>query len=383
MKRGSEAIFVILALAVLVSCGGGSSNSNGGGTGGTQSQPHSLAVADTFAHRVLIYNAPFVTNQSATVVLGQPDFTTATPATSATGMSFPSATAVDKAGNLYVADNGGGRVLQFRPPFTNGMSASVVIGQPDFVSGTHSVSQNGLDFPVGLAFDTNGNLWVSDGCRVLEYQPPFTTHMNASLVIGQPDFVSCLSSTSSSGFSVPFGIAFDPGGNLWVTDQLNNRILRFQPPFLSGMNASLVIGQPDFVSSGHATSATGLFEPWSIASDNAGNLWVSDTQNSRVLQYKPPFSNGMSASLVLGQSDFTTSMGALTQSGFGLPRGIAFDSGGNLWVADAAHNRTLEFSPPFSTAQNAALVLGQAKFSSGGAATTATGENNPTSVSPF
>ncbi len=387
LSQWGHACPLLLCLSILVACGGGSGNSNHNGDNDNDPpliQAHYLAVADTGSHRVLIYNFPFTTNQNASVVLGQPDFTTATKAISETGMSSPTAVALDSSGNLYVVDggdSGANRVLQFKPPFTNGMSATLVIGQPDFVTGLASLSQNGLDKPFGLAFDRGGNLWVSDACRVLEYQPPFSTHMDASLVIGEKDFTSCDFGISSSSFYSALGIAFDSGGNLWVADDF--RVLEFQPPFTRGMGANLVIGQPEFVSAGQATTVSGLRSPHNVAFDKTGNLWVSDLGNYRVLQYKPPFSNGMNASLVLGQSTFTTREFATTANRLSRNIGIAFDTVGNLWVGDMDNNRTLEFSPPFSSGQNATLVLGQADFASSGAATTESGETFPFGVTPF
>ncbi|MFZ3213647.1 MAG: hypothetical protein WA188_19250 [Terriglobales bacterium] len=114
--------------------------------------------------------------------------------------------------------------------------------------------------------------------------------------------------------------------------------------------------------------------------DSAGNLWVGDSGNNRVLQFMPPFANGMSATLVLGQASFTTSAAATTQSGLSAPFGIAFDSSGALVVADSGNNRTLLFTPSFSNNQNAAFVIGQADFTTGTAATTATGQTSPTAV---
>jgi secreted PhoX family phosphatase len=147
------------------------------------------------------------------------------------------------------------------------------------------------------------------------------------------------------------------------------------------MAASLVIGQADLVSSGAATTATGLGFPTGVTFDSAGNLWVGDTGNNRVLQFKPAFANGMTAGLVLGQASFTTNAAATTQSGLSGPFGIAFDSSGNLGVADSGNNRTLGFQPPFSNNQNASLVLGQANFTTATGATTATGEAAPVAVS--
>lgn len=151
--------------------------------------------------------------------------------------------------------------------------------------------------------------------------------------------------------------------------------------FFNGMAASLVIGQTDFISAGAATTASGLSFPTGVAFDRAGNLWIGDTHNNRVLQFKPRFANGMSASMALGQASFATNTAATTQSGLSAPFGIAFDSSGNLDIADMGNNRTIGFTPPFSNNQNANFVLGQPTFTTATAATTATGQTSPFAVS--
>lgn len=293
-------------------------------------------------------------------------------------------TAEDRFGNIYVSDLNQNRVLQFRPPFPvpNDENASLVIGQPDFVTGTSNTTQNGLKQPGGAAFDADGNLWVVDfgNNRILQYGPQLTTDMNASLVLGQANFTSNVPATTNSGLAGPHYIAFDASGDLWVTDSGNNRVLEFKPPLANGMTASLVIGQANFVSNGAATTPMGLSFPTGVAFDSAGNLWAGDSANNRVLQFMPPFTNGMSASLVLGQASFTTSAAATTQSGLSGPFGIAFDSSGALAVADSGNNRTLLFAPAFGNNQNATVVIGQADFTTGTAATTATGQTSPTAV---
>jgi len=368
-------ILSLAALAVLTGC-----SSTGGSS--TPKTTSAIVVADASNNRVLAYTAPFSTDESATVVLGQEGFTTSGAVLSASGVNTPVATAEDSSGNIYVADNGNNRVLQFKAPMTSGESATVVIGQPNFTTATANLTQNGLSGPGGMAFDSSGNLWVIDfgNSRVLEYPPPFATGMNASLVIGQPNFTTGAATVSSSGLSSPEYLTVDGSGNLWVSDLFNNRVLEFKPPFSTGMAASVVIGQADFVSNGAATTASGLSFPTGVAFDSTGNLWVADNGNNRVLQFAPPFSNGMSATLVLGQANFTSSTAATTQDGISAPFGLAFDTGGDLWVADTGNNRTLAFAPPFSTNQNATVVLGQANFTSSTAATTATGQNSATGV---
>jgi hypothetical protein len=362
-----------------------------------------LSVPDYDNNRVLIYKVPFITGQGADVVLGQADFTTATSGTTASTMDGPSAVAVDRAGNLYVGENVNCRVTQFRPPFSNGMSASVVFGQPDFSASdcptTTTAASLGNptagDHIYGAAVDTSGDLWVADNGsnRVVEYVLPFSNGMAATLAIGQTNLTSGSPNQggvtpTSSTLTDPGFPTFDPSGNLWIADFGNNRLLEFRPPFSTGMTASLVLGQPNFTGNtynqGGAPGANTLYEPEAVAFDASGNMWVVDLNNNRVLEFTPPFTNNMNASLVLGQADFThnspnrggTATGATLQE----PFQVAFDGDGKLFVSDSGNNRTLVFTPPFSNGMDASLVIGQAGFTSNTAATTPAGQNFPVGV---
>jgi sugar lactone lactonase YvrE len=289
------------------------------------------------------------THQPANLVIGQSSFTASTcvsnPSTQ-TGLCLPGSTAFDKFGNLWASDTGNNRVLRFDAPPTTHESASLVIGQSTFTTFASATSQSGLSTPSGIAFDSSGNLWVADrsNSRVLKFNAPFTSGEPASLVIGQSTFTTFASATSQSGLNYPQGIAFDSSGNLWVADQGNSRVLKFSAPFSTGEIASLVIGQSTFTAKSCATTQSGLCLPYGIAFDSSGNLWVADQGNSRVLKYSAPFSNGKPASLVIGQSTFTTATSATSQSGLSTPFGIAFDSSSHLWVADESNSRVLKFT---------------------------------------
>ncbi len=368
--------------------------------------PNYMIVPDFSNNRVLIYDAPLSTNQSANVVLGQPNFTTATAGTTASTMNDPVAVAADKSGNLYVSEDKTCRVIQFVPPFSNGMSASLVFGQTNLNTGVcpattsatslgNSVTTGG-DEVTGVNVDSSGNLWVADdgSNRVVEYKPPFSNGMAASLAIGQPDLTSGginqgnPAPTSSSLYDPGMPI-FDRSGNLWLSDFNNNRVLEFTPPFSTGMAATLVLGQADYThnssNEGGSVAANTLSGSYAVAFDSSGNMWVTDLGNNRVLEFQPPFTVNMNASLVLGQPDFThnlTNQGgpAPTSSSLNFPFQVAFDANGNLLVNDAGNNRTLVFTPPFSNGMAASLVIGQANFTSVTAATTATGQSFPTGV---
>ncbi len=297
----------------------------------------------------------------ASLVIGQPDFESSTPVTSQSGLNQQGGLTFDPSGNLWVGDLGNNRVLEFKPPFSIGMPASLVIGQRDFTTARPATTMEGLFGPNEVAFDHSDNLWVVDGgnYRILEFKPPFSNGMSASLVIGQVDFETSRPSISQSG-GTDFGdLAVDPSGNVWVGDI--NRVLEFRAPFSNGMNASVVIGQTSFTIAKASVGRTGLNGPPAIITDSAGNLWVGDEQNNRILEFEPPFSNGMDASLVIGQQDFNSGLAATTQSGISTPTHPGFDSSGNLWVPDFDNNRVLEFTstlvPEFPTTSLAIIAL--------------------------
>ena len=401
-----------------------------------------LWVVDTYNHRAVRYNFPIVSAAAASVVLGQPGFTSgllnAGVGPGANTLATPSGIVVDATGGVWVGDTVNNRVLRYPAPVTSGMSATLVLGQSNLTNRTANqggaVGANTLNQPAGLALDAAGALWVADqnNHRAVRFSPAFSTNMSATRVLGQPDFVhntddlvnargfhnpwfvavdsvhnrafvsdggnarvlwwnnasslatgrpadgvlgqqdfnsNASAPITAHSFGEPLGLAVDPSGALWVVDDAGNRVLRFSPPFSTGMSADLVLGQAGFTTGAAASppTAASFNAPYSIAVDSTGAVFVGDFSNGRVLRYRAPFSNGMSADLVLGQAGFgapvTSPLGAGLLLG---PGGLAFDRAGALWAADATAARVLRYSPPFSTGKAADLVLGQPDFASSG-----------------
>jgi sugar lactone lactonase YvrE len=272
--------------------------------------------------------------------------------------------------------------------FVNGQNAAIVIGQPNFTSSTGGDTQNTLNDPQGIAFDSSGNLWVADATngRVLEFKAPLSTGESASVVSGQASFTAqnanCFASSTiaASCLGVPEGMAFDSHGDLWVVDSGNGRIVEFTPPFTNDENASVAIGVPNLTTADfapNAVSASGLNLPGGISFDTSGNLWVADTLNNRVLEFKAPLTTGENAGVVLGQDNFTSNTPLYssgcpqgqecpTAVGLTAPDGVTVDSSGNVWTAERGTGRILEFKAPISTGESASLVLGQAKLTTFG-----------------
>jgi DNA-binding beta-propeller fold protein YncE len=275
---------------------------------------------------------------------------------------------------------------------TDGMAASLVLGQPDFTSNTQATTQTGMNAPHGVAVDpTTGKVFVADtnDNRVLRYASIATLSSGAAAeaVLGQPNFTSNTAAATQNGMQSPFGVYVDSAGRLWVGDGGNSRVLRFDnaSSITSGANADAVLGQPGFTSNTQATSQSGMRVPMGVFLDSAGRLWVADYDNSRVLRFDNAASkaNGADADGVLGQSNFTSSTWATTQSNMNAPTGVTGDeSTGQIFVSDRSNNRVLVFNNAASKANgaNADNVIGQANFTSGGPSLTATGLNNPNQI---
>ena len=331
-----------------------------------------LWVEDFSNNRVLMYpKASLGTNgAAATIVLGQPDLTHNSGGISATSLDFPRGLAFDSSGNLWVADHNNNRVLMYPKASlgTNGAAATVELGQPSggtaFTTGTANtggVSATSLNGPLGLTFDSSGNLWVSDysNSRVLMYpKANLVTGGAATIVLGEPDFTHNSGGTSATLISGSRGIAFDSSGNLWVIDGVNNRVLMYpKANLVTGGAATVELGQPSGTAFTSKTanngglSATSLFNPFYLSFDSSGNLWVADHNNNRILMYPKASlgTNGAAATVELGQPSgtaFTSNNadnGGLSATSLYIPFGIAFDPSGNLWVGDQSNNRVLMY----------------------------------------
>lgn len=159
------------------------------------------------------------------------------------------------------------------------------------------------------AFDCDtGRLASSCGGSTLVYPPGTPPYVGICMIIGQPDSTTLTAGQPPTPTDIgnPTAVAFDSKGNLWAVDTSNNRVLEYKPPYIFGEAASLVIGQTSLTGTTDTSSSGGLFGPTGIAFDPSGNLWVTDQGNNRVLEFKSPFSTGEMASVVIGHANFTS-----------------------------------------------------------------------------
>jgi len=352
-----------------------------------------LYVADTYNHRVLVWNGlPMSNGQGANHVLGQPDFRANDPnrglgwwARGASTLARPVDVEVLSAGRIAVSDSHNNRVMIFGSP--DDAPAVAVIGQPDFVS---DVSPNyHAGFNVGLPLGdtaktataatlrnpwqlawTGDSLLVADrgNHRALEFPDPLLTHAAATAVWGQPDFETRASNedtVSADSLDAPHGIDIGAGGQVLIADTFNNRLLQYD----GQRRAMGVFGQTRFHENGingASPAFDSLRNPAGIALEPDGaRVWVADRSNHRVIAYVDG-----EPSLVLGQP---SDGGSAPNAGFSAPREWTFAEPTDVWtdglrlvVADRGNHRVLIWHEmPKNQTDPADVVVGQPDLSSG------------------
>jgi uncharacterized protein (TIGR03437 family) len=335
---------------------------------------------------------------TASLVMGQPDFSTTNRNLSATGLRNPIGVATDGK-ILVIADTDNNRVLIWNSlPRANGQPADVVIGQADFTHNGTKVppTQTSMRGPEGVWL-SNGKLFVADtqDNRILIYSKiPTANNAPADVVVGQanftafvePDLTSKQPTTAANNLQTPVAVSSD-GVRMFVSDLGQNRLLIWNTvPTANGAAADVAIGQPDLVSSiennsysvtdatvntagnptrltkvlcetngtdsaGSATfprrcAATLSFPRFAIS--DGTRLYLADGGNDRILIFnKIPTASGQRADIVIGQPDQFSDNTGLNPDGtdaFQTPTSLAWD-GTNLYVSDGYNRRVEVFSP--------------------------------------
>lgn len=299
--------------------------------------------------------SPLINNMPAGGVLGQSDFTSNQSGSTSQSLNSPSGIAVDPTtGKLFVVDRYNNRVLRWSSAdkMKNGSAAEAVLGQPDFKTVSNGLSASKLNDPLRAFVDNSGRLWVSDylNNRVLRFDNASSkaTGADADGVLGQPDFSSNSGSASSIRMKGPVGVFVDINGRLWVTDRLNHRVLRFDNAAskANGARADGVLGQPDFSTSSSGLSAVKMNRPMGVYADKEDHLWVCEDDNNRALRFDSASAkaNGAAADGVLGQPDFNTGLKNYSRNGVSNLRSVFGDDAGRLYLVDESNNRVLVFN---------------------------------------
>ena len=306
-----------------------------------------LAVADTNNNRVLLWQSiPTANGTPPEVVVGQADFTSNMPGTSATSMRGPQGVWLD-GGRLFVADTQNSRILIWNSiPTSNGQTPDIVVGQPDFdtrhqadlTQGEYDPDAQRLLDPVSVTV-SQGRMFVADlgFNRVLIYNSvPTQNHVSADVVIGQPDFTSGLPNDAEA-LCEALGPLDDDGS---LTENETPRTDEFLTISLPPVRGEI---DPDVPRYPRRCERTLSFPRFALVVGQS--LFVSDAGNDRIMVYDQiPTANGVAADSVIGQADFIQLTESESPGNVRSPSSMAYD-GQNLYVTDPFTRRVLVFTP--------------------------------------
>ena len=267
------------------------------------------------------------------------------PATGA-ALVGPAGLAVDASGNLFIADLYNNRVRKVSP---DGVITTVAGNGAAYNSsgdGGPAVDAQ-VASPIGVAVDGAGNLFVLQlgySGRVREVSPDGTI----STVAGSGLFGLSGDGGPATGAALanPFAMAFDAAGNLYIADAANYRIRKISQ---SGIITTVAGNGGGGFSMYQGPSGDGgpardahLSFPFSVAADSKGNLFIADTVGQRIRQVSP---DGMIGTVAgTGAAGFSGDGGRAIDAQLNGPIGLAVDGGGNLYFIDASNYRIRKIS---------------------------------------
>ena len=255
------------------------------------------------------------------------------PATSAS-LFWPEGVAVDSAGNLYIADSVNNRIRKV----SDGTITTVAgDGNEDFSGDGGPATSASLDNPMGVAVDSAGNLYIADtyNNRIRKVTAGTITTVAGSGNFGLPGDGG---PATSASIVFPYGVTVDSSGNLYVADYINSRIRKVT----GGMIATVAgNGNHGFSGDGGPATSASLYWPSGVAVDSDRNLYIADSENSRIRKV----SGGIIATVAgNGAYRYSGDGGPATSASLNEPYGAAVDSFGNLYIADYWNNRVRKVS---------------------------------------
>jgi len=249
--------------------------------------------------------------------------------------NLPQGVATDSSGNVYVGDMENHTVRKITPAG----AVSTFAGTPDIfgtADGTGAAAR--FHFPRGVATDGADNVYVADeGNNTIRKITPdgvVTTLAGRAGFSGSGDGIG-----AAARFDSPVGVATDNAGNVYVADMFNNAIRKVTP---AGVVSTLAGTAGVFGSADGTGAAASFFFPRGVVTDGAGNVYVADTSNHTIRKITPA---GVVSTLAgtagaAGSADATG-----TAASFRFPRGIATDSAGNLYVSELVNNTIRKITP--------------------------------------
>lgn len=291
-----------------------------------------IYVADTDSHRIrkITASTGIITTVAGTDSRG---FSGDGGPSFAASLAFPSAVVLDRSDNLYIADTFNDRIRKITA--TTGVITTVAGGGLEFPGDGGPATDATLRFPAGVAVDSSGNLYIAESYRLIRRVDVTTGMITTVAGSGLEGFSGDGGPATKARLRSPFGMALDASGNLYIADAANDRIRKVTAA--TGIITTFAgSGAPGFSGDGGAPTAASLNYPMRVAFDGSGNLYIADAGNNRIRKISA--ATGV-ITTVAGGGNALGDGGSAVLAMLNDPEGLALDGGGNLYIADTRNTR--------------------------------------------
>ena len=271
-------------------------------------------------------------------------------------LSSPTGVAVDGAGNIYIADFGNNRIRK--------VSASTGLISTVAGNGTQGYNGDGiaatsaeLDLPVGVAVDGAGNIYIADfGNNRIRKVSASTGLISTVAGNGTQGYNGDGIAATSAELNYPVNVAVDDAENIYVGDTNNDRVRKVSAS--TGLISTVAgNGTQGYNGDGIAATSAGLYFPDGVAVDSAGNIYIADAGDNRIR--KVSASTGLISTVAgNGTQGYNGDGIAATSAQLYNPNGVAVDSAGNLFIADYSNQRIRKVSAGASGLSFASTAVG-------------------------
>jgi len=254
-------------------------------------------------------------------------------------LNRPCGVTVDSSGNIYIADTNNRRI---RKVDTGGIITTIAGNGTLGYSGDNGPATSAkLSDPHNVAVDSSGNIYIAD------------TINNCIRKVNTKGIITTIAGNGGYGYSGdngpatsaqllnPTDMVVDSSGNIHIADWGNHRIRKVNKRgIINTVAGNGIEGYSG--DNGPATSAQ-LADPYSVAVDSSGNIYIADTNNNRIRKVD---TGGIITSIAgSGEQGYSEDDDAATSSQLDWPLSVAVDSSGNIFIADWGNHRIRKLTP--------------------------------------